>query len=110
MNGSTVRLAEVAHARAGDKGSTSIIMLAPYDPDDYLALLAALEKTRLAEHFGLTTAQVSLNPAPELAAVTLVLSDLLAGGVTRSSRIDPHGKALSAHLLQLRVDWPSASG
>ncbi len=108
MSATTIDLGAMAHARAGDKGSTSIIMIAPYDPDDYAALRAALEPARVAEHFGLSPRQVTVTPADELRAITLVLREVLVGGVTRSARLDPHGKALSGHLLAMRVPWQSA--
>jgi hypothetical protein len=48
---------------------------------------------------------VTITAVPGLGALTLVVRGALAGGVTRSGRIDPHGKTLSGHLLDLRVPW-----
>lgn len=103
-----ISLAEIAHARAGDKGSNSIIMVAPYDPADYVRLRAVLDVESVAAHFGLSRDKVAVNAADGLGAVSLVLRDVLDGGVTRSARVDPHGKTLSGHLLELQVPWKDA--
>jgi hypothetical protein len=98
-------LHEIAHARAGDKGDTSIIMVAPYDEEDYPRLRAALRVAEVARHFGVVEENVGLFPADGLCAISVVIRARLAGGVTRSPTVDPHGKTLSGHLLELRVEW-----
>lgn len=97
------KLHEVAFARAGDKGNTSILMLAPYDPASFDVLHRALSARAVADHFGVPVSGVTVLASPALAAFTIVIRGLLDGGVTRSGRIDPHGKTLSAHLLDLDV-------
>ncbi|GAA4343563.1 AtuA-related protein [Microbacterium rhizosphaerae] len=98
-----IQLHEVAHARAGDKGNTSIIMVAPYIPDDYERIAAALTPARVATHFGVPLANVTIHAAATLRAFTIVIRERLDGGVTRSRGADPHGKTLSGHLLELSV-------
>jgi hypothetical protein len=106
-----VRLWDVAHARAGDKGDSSILLLRPYRHDDFAALAREVTRARVAAHFATDPAQVSIAPSPALGALTIVIRGRLDGGVTRSPRVDPHGKTLSGHLLDLRVPWPySGSG
>lgn len=102
------RLVDLAHARAGDKGDQSIMMLAPYDPADFARLSAAVTAERIAEHFGVPAAQVRVTPAAALSAFTIVVERRLDGGVTRSRTVDPHGKTLASHLLDLLIDWPEA--
>ena len=41
---------------------------------------------------------------PRIFALNFVLHDALAGGVTRSLSLDPHGKSLSSWLLALEID------
>jgi len=106
MNPQTVPLASIAHARAGDKGDTSIIMIAPYQADDFSQLARVLSQEALAEHFGTDVEAVSVNWAPKLIAGSIVLRGILTGGVTRSHTVDPHGKTLSGHLLAMQVAWP----
>lgn len=97
-------LFELAHARAGDKGDTSILMLAPYLASDFETVRRCLTNVRVAEHFAVPLQQVTVLPSPGLFAFTVVITGLLDGGVTRSGRIDPHGKTVSSHLLELEVE------
>ena len=105
MQLTTVPLASIAHARAGDKGDTSILMVAPYQAEDYEQLTSVLTSQALADHFGLDLSAVSVNWAPDLMAGSIVLRGVLTGGVTRSHTVDPHGKTLSGHLLAMPVAW-----
>lgn len=101
-----VILAEVAHARAGDKGDSSILFLACDRPEDFDRLSTAVTADRLAAHFGIADAgTIRVHRLPALAAMSIVIPRRLSGGVTRSPSIDPHGKTLSGHLLELRVPW-----
>lgn len=100
----TSRLGDIAHARAGDKGDISILMLAPYEPDDYARVVAAATAERLAAHFGTSLPKVTVRESVGLRALTIVLRDQLLGGVTRATTLDPHGKSLSGHLLQLPLE------
>ncbi len=47
----SVHLREVAPARAGDKGNSSILLLRPYRPEDSPRLSEALTVSVLAQHF-----------------------------------------------------------
>lgn len=96
-------LATFAHARAGDKGDTSIIMVAPFEPSEYPRLVAELTEPVVATHFGVAEERVSVRLLEHLGAVTLVIRGRLEGGVTRSPTADPHGKTLSGHLLDLEL-------
>lgn len=95
------RLDDIAHARAGDKGDTSIIVVAPFREGDYDRVGAALVPEALARHFGVTVDQIAVHAVPTLRAFTVVVRERLDGGVTRSRAADPHGKTLSGHLLDL---------
>jgi hypothetical protein len=110
LTGSTARLWDLAHARAGDKGDTSILLLRPYLAEDFAPLAAAVTAALVAEHFRVPVDGVSVRPVPALGTLTVVVRGALAGGVTRSPRIDPHGKTLSGHLLDLRVPWRRHAG
>lgn len=103
-----VRLWDVAHARAGDKGDSSILLLRPYRRADFPALVDSVTPERVAAHFAAARDLVSIVATPSLGAMTIVVHGRLDGGVTRSPRVDPHGKTLSGHLLDLRIPWPEA--
>lgn len=98
-----MKLGDLAHARAGDKGDTSIIVVIPYREKDFTEVGGLLGVVDVAEHFGVPPEQVKITPAPGLAAYTVVVRERLDGGVTRSRGGDPHGKTLSGHLLDLKA-------
>ncbi len=105
---SQTMLADVAHARAGDKGDTSILVIAPQNPTEYQTLRKALTRELVAAHFGTANNNdVRITPVDHLAAIVIAVANRLAGGVTRSPTTDPHGKTLSSHLLGLMVPWPA---
>jgi hypothetical protein len=99
-----MRLREIAHARTGDKGDTSQISLIAHDPGDYAFLAEHVTAARVAAHFAaILRGPVQRYELPGLAALNFVLRNALAGGVTRSLALDPHGKCLGAILLELDV-------
>lgn len=103
----TMALHEIAHARAGDKGDTCILMIAPYLAADFQLLVHEVTPEAVANHFGNHGhASVIVTSLPNLRAISIVIRDQLAGGVTRSLRIDPHGKTLASHMLDMRIDRP----
>ena len=91
------RLYDLAHARAGDKGNTSNISVIAYDPADYERLRRQVTPERVKAHFaGVVRGAVERYELPRIFALNFVLHDALAGGVTRSLSLDPHGKSLSS--------------
>lgn len=99
-----MRLREIAHARTGDKGDTSQISVIAYDEGDYAFLAAHVTAARVAAHFAaILRGTVTRYELPALGALNFVLHHALAGGVTRSLRLDAHGKCLGAVLLQLEL-------
>jgi hypothetical protein len=99
-----MRLRELAHARAGDKGDISNISVIAYEPGDYAFLAEQVTVGRVKALFaGIVHGEVVRYELPELGALNFVLHGALDGGVTRSLRLDPHGKSLSATLLELEI-------
>ena len=97
-----MKLRELAHARAGDKGNVSNISLIPYEPGDYAFLAEHVTAERVKRHFGdIVQGEVVRYDLPKLGAFNFVMQDALGGGVTRSLALDPHGKSLSSSLLEL---------
>ncbi len=99
----TARLGDIAYCRAGDKGDDSILAVAAYDASDFPRLISALAPAAVAQHFGVPPAHVTVVAMPQLAAASVVVRGRLRGGVTRSASIDPHGKTLSFHLLDMEL-------
>jgi hypothetical protein len=104
-----VPLRELAHARTGDKGNRTNIGLFAYDPAHYQLLVEQVTPERVAELFAYRKpTQVLRYLLPKLAGMNLVLDDVLDGGVNDSLNLDMHGKALSFHLLTLKVRVPAS--
>ncbi len=101
----TVPLREIAHSRAGDKGDVSNVSLIAYRPEDYEVLRREVTAERVREHFrGIVLGEVVRYELPRIRALNFVMRRALAGGVTRSLRLDIHGKALSSLLLAMQID------
>jgi hypothetical protein len=102
-----IRVRDIAHARAGDKGDTSNIAVIAHDPADYARLAASLTATRVAAHLAdIVQGEVVRYDLPGLGALNFVLTRALGGGVTRSLALDAHGKSLSSVLLDIPLDNP----
>jgi hypothetical protein len=100
-----VQLRQIAHARAGDKGDTSNVSLIVDDPRHYADVCAAVTASRVKTWFGpLVEGGVVRYEIPSLNALNFVMRRALAGGVTRSLALDPHGKSRSSLLLDLEID------
>lgn len=99
-----MKLHEIAHARAGDKGDISDLSLVAYDPRDYPLMAAEVTIERVRAHFtGLVRGEIQRHLLPRLGAIKFVLHGALGGGVTRSLALDAHGKCLSSLLLDLEI-------
>lgn len=100
----SIRVYDLAHARAGDKGNTSNISVTAYNDEGWQVLQRELTPERVLAHFGhLTSGPVRRYELPQLRALNFVIENALGGGVTRSLAIDPHGKSLSALMLTITL-------
>jgi hypothetical protein len=104
-----LRLADIAHARSGDKADRADIGLFAWDAAGYAALEALVTRERVAAHFahllgGADPARVDRHPMPNLLALKFVLDGALAGGAAHSLRSDNLGKTLGAQLLRMEVE------
>ena len=103
----TVRLHDIAHARAGDKGNRSNISLIPYSAATYEILLEQVTEKRVLKLFSNKGAsKVVRYELPNLPALNFVIDDVLEGGVNSALNLDQHGKTLSFLLLTLSVEVP----
>ncbi|UCG71086.1 MAG: hypothetical protein JSV09_02655 [Thermoplasmata archaeon] len=99
-----MKLRKIAHARSGDKGDTLNIALIPYDEKDYGLIKEKVTEEVVKEHFkGLVKGEVKRYEVENLKAFNFVLYNALDGGVTRSMRLDKHGKIMSFLLLDLEI-------
>ena len=99
------KLYDLAHARAGDKGNTTILSLIAYRAEDYPLLREQATADAVKRHFaGIIKGDVIRYELPGLSALQFVGHDALGGGVTTSLAIDSHGKSLSSALLQMEIE------
>lgn len=100
-----MKLFELAHCRAGDKGNTSILSLIAYKAQDYPLLAAKVTAVAVKQHLaGIVQGNVTRYELPALNALQFVCTDALLTGVTTSLALDTHGKALSSALLEFALD------
>ncbi len=99
-----VRLRDIAHARAGDKGDTSNISLWVRDPADYAEVKAQVTPERVSDAFpGQLKGTVERYQIDRLHGLNFVLTHALEGGVNGSLNLDGHGKSFSYILLDIEV-------
>ncbi|MES2072048.1 MAG: hypothetical protein V4488_16950 [Pseudomonadota bacterium] len=99
-----MKLRELAHSRAGDKGDISNISVIAYDIEDFAMLENYLTAERVKQHFsGIVHGEVRRYSLPGLGALNFVMEKALGGGVTRSLALDAHGKCLSSAILSLEL-------
>jgi hypothetical protein len=116
----SVRVYDLAHSRAGDKGNTSNISVIAYDERGWRHLRDALTVDTVRQAFGhITQGPITRYELPKVKALNFVIENALGGGVTRSLALDPHGKGLSSLMLKIELpdieepaaqSSPSASG
>lgn len=103
-----MKLCDIAHARSGDKGDTSNIAVIAYSQEAFRILETFLTPERVRHHLRQhVKGEVRRYVLPHLYACNFVLEGALGGGVTRSLRLDIHGKGLSSELLTMDVPMPS---
>lgn len=99
-----MQLRDIAHARAGDKGTVVTIAVIARRPEDYPIIEERVTAERVTKLFGpwLWRPAVRYSIA-HLAALNFVLERSPTQSVTRSLALDAHGKCLSSVLLDIEI-------
>ncbi|PSK99353.1 hypothetical protein CLV63_10376 [Murinocardiopsis flavida] len=106
-----VRLHDVAHSRAGDKGNLNTLSLIPYDPDWYLVLCALATAEAVAAHLAdRVVGPVVRHRMDGVHALIFVCPRDADDTVTSSLHLDTHGKSLSSALLQMEIEVGDGPG
>ena len=104
----SLRVYDLVHCRAGDKGNTSNISVICYDEKDWEFLQRVLTPERVMAAFAhIAGGPVQRYELRNVKAFNFVIENALAGGVTVSLAQDVHGKSLSN--VMLGVELPSRS-
>jgi len=99
-----IRLGEIAFARSGDKGSSANVGVIARTPQGFVVLRSYLSVARVEKFFKpLGVGKVIRYELPNLGALNFLLPGVLAGGASRSLRIDAQGKTLGQALLEMKL-------
>ena len=102
-----IRLAEIAHARSGDKGDGSNVGLIADSPAAFEVIRREVTAARVKAHFReVCRGEVERFEVPNLLALNFLLHDSLGGGGTESLKNDAQGKTHGQGLLQMEIDAP----
>jgi hypothetical protein len=103
----SIRLGSLAHTRSGDKGDRSNIGVVANDQASYAWLESHLTEQAVADYLRpMGIGRVTRYQIPGLNAFNFVIEHALAGGASRSLRLDTQGKALGVVMLELEVPAP----
>jgi hypothetical protein len=104
----TVRVHDLAHCRAGDKGNTSNISVTAFEAKHYEHLRTHLTPERVMQAFAhIAKGPVTRYELPNLSALNFVIENALGGGVTVSLAQDIWGKSLSNVMLLIDLPEPN---
>lgn len=99
-----MKLIDIAHSRAGDKGDTINLSLIPYNEEDYEWLCKNITADTVKSHMkDIVEGEVIRYEVPNIKALNFVCRHSLMGGVTTSLAMDTHGKSLSSALLEMEI-------
>jgi len=99
-----MKLFEIAHSRAGDKGNTLMLSLIPFNESDYNMLVDKVTVEKVKAHFKeIVRGEIIRFELPNVSSLLFVCKDALSGGVTTSLALDTHGKTLSYALLEMEI-------
>jgi hypothetical protein len=104
----SIRLGQIALTRSGDKGNHANLGVVARSAADFEFLRAELTTDRVAAFFaGLGPTRVERYELPRVWALNFVLFDCLAGGGSRSLRIDSQGKLIGTAAQDLPLPRPA---
>ena len=99
-----MKLYEIAHSRAGDKGNTLTLSLIPYNETDYKMLCEKVTADKVRDHLHeIVSGEIIRYELSNIASLLFVCHNALMGGVTTSLAMDTHGKTLSYALLEMEI-------
>ena len=102
-----ILLGQIAHARSGDKGSSSNAGLMFYSVDVYEWAKKHITSKIVKEHFqNIVKGDVIRYEMDNLLALNFILGDSLGGGGSESLLNDAQGKTHGQALLIMEVDLP----
>lgn len=99
-----MKLREIAHTRAGDKGDQVNIGVIPYNEENYALLKERLTAEKVKEFFSETChGEVFRYELKGISALNFVLTKALDGGVSLTLNIDDAGRSYGNALLEIEI-------
>ena len=99
-----MKVYDLAHSRAGDKGNTSNVAVIAYDETGWKYLQEHLTADRVMKAFAhLAKGPITRYELPRVMGLNFVIEGALGGGVTRSLAQDAHGKGYSYLMLDIEL-------
>lgn len=100
----SIRVYDLAHSRAGDKGRSVNISVIAYDEAAFAHLREHLTEERVMAAFGeRADGPVTRYELPKIQAFNFVVANAFGGGVTANLSQDLHGKSLSSLMLTIEL-------
>ena len=100
-------LADIAHARSGDKGNLVNIGVFSYKHKGYEFLRKELSSDRVMAYFAdICGGDVTRYELPQIGALNFVLDKALGHGTPSALRSDSQGKVLGVSILQMQLIKP----
>jgi len=100
-----MKLRDIAYSRSGDKGDISNICIFAYDDAHWDVLCEQVTVDAVRDKFGpLVKGDIVRYELPGTKGLNFVMTEALAGGVSRSLRADPHGKSYQSLVLDIDID------
>lgn len=104
----TIPLGEIAHSRSGDKGNHANVAVIAFTQSGYEWIKQHVTVEAVGNYFqNLGASRVERFEAANVYGLNFMLYDALAGGASRSLRIDTQGKALGQAVLAMQVPRPA---
>lgn len=104
----TIFLGQIAHSRSGDKGNHANVAIIAFNQAGYDWIKQHVTVETVGNYFkNLGASKVERFEAANVWGLNFMLYDALAGGASRSLRIDTQGKALGQAVLAMQVPKPA---
>ena len=100
-----MKLREIAHTRAGDKGNLLNISVIPYNESDYVFLKKHLSTAKVQHFFrDMCKGAVTRYEVDGLCTLNFVLEHILDGGSTRNLGLDVLGRSTAQAILEIELE------
>ena len=105
-----ITLAQIAHARSGDKGDAANCGVIAFKEEWYPIIRDVLTTERVKTYLeGVCLGPVERFEMPNLWAINFVLHNTLGGGGTVSLKLDAQGKTIASAMMMMEIDVPNGT-